>query len=1734
MLGRNIVAPPPFYMSVLTKLFKPVRLAFAAGAAISSASTVGAQAQFAEEQPQQPDFVENQPQAPDFAIEQAQNLPLISNIAQAEWDVGNQRLQKPSNRVDIQVVPPPAPPEITIYHFDDPPGAEQFPLPGTICRGSGGNVPVELMGVFSGINTNPASVAPTDRIRAGEPLIVSILAPNKNLSSTAIDRFDIVLSTPAGDREVINIAETEVNSGRFVGMINTAAIPPTPMQGDCVLSVRPGDMLDVGIDEIGGNPLGTVEIGILIDPFGETFDSGDGSAVSGTRVTLINVATGQPAEVFGDDGVSVFPSTVISGGTVTDSGGTVYNFTEGFYRFPFARPGQYRLLIEPPSPYTAPSEATPNQLTQFRRTDGLPFTIVDGSYGGIITLDDPAPVRVDVPLDRPGVPLIISKSASNAVVVPGDALQYRITVQNSDPVRNTGAVTIEDSLPNAMRLRVDTVRYNGALIAPVVQGNGQDFSVTVPPLGPAGTGTLTYLAEIRQDARPGDAINSAQARDNRGATSPVTDVAVRIERDGISDRFTVIGRITDGGCNVDPREANGIGGVRVILQDGTYTVTDEDGRYHFEGIKPGLHVVQVDPSTFPADLAPTDCAQNTRSAGSDISRFVEGRGGALKRADFRARKVAPREIKASNAFKAPEIMSDPEAAGAERDWLTNQTPGVEWLFPEMDYNPRVKALRVAIKHLPGQKVELAINGEKVSGLSFDGTKKSANGKVRVSLWRGLEIEDRKNLLTARVIDKNGKLVEELSREVHYSASPMNAELVKEKSVLIADGVTRPVIAVRLTDRDGKPAHHGLVGDFSVPAPYAPAIEVDAQQASQLSGLERGAPVWRVKGDEGIAYIELAPTTASGSLSISFPFQDGEVSREQRIETWLDPGDRPWTVVGFAAGTLGFNTLDERLEDLVDDDDNVNLDGRVALYAKGRVTGKWLMTLAYDSDKEEDETRFQGVIDPRRYYTVYADRSEQRYDAASIRRLYLKLERPQFYALFGDYETGIDEPELARYQRAFNGIKAEYRNEQVHLNAFGADSPNRFRREEIQGNGLSGPYALATRDILANSERITLETRDRLRSDRIVERRELTRHIDYDIDYLAGTLRFREPILSRGSGLDPQFIIAEYEVLGVGDRNLNAGGRATYTSKNQKLKIGATAVHDEDESVKTDLLGVDMRYRPDLKTEFRAELAVTDNEAKTANATGTGRAATAWLVEAEHHGSKFDVLAYVRRQSSGFGLGQINASESGTRKFGIDTRVRVTDQLSVAVTGYQENFLDTNARRRAGTAEVEYRSKDTSLRAGIVHANDRLSDGTTNKSTLARFGATQRLFDGKLELDAQTEFALGGQDESIDFPARHSLTARYAITNDIKLVGTYEIADGENIDARTARIGVDVAPWDGARIVTSINQQEITEFGPRTYAAYGLTQSIPLNDKWTIDFSLDGNETLGGFQRSDVINDEQPVASGGFLGNDGSLTEDFVAVTAGATYRAEDWSWVSRAEYRDGDLSERYGFTSAILKEIGEGSSVGAIGSIFVAEDLTGTKTQVVEAEASWAHRPSDSQWSWLEKLEYREDKIRNATAGTSGPIGGAPLLVNGNVISRRIINSLSVNYTPIDADDGIFTEAGEYSFFWGSRYVFDKFGQDDVKGWSNVVGADIKFDLSDTIDIGGQATARIGTDFDTIAYSGGPSVGITPFKNGYISVGYNVVGFEDRDFEESRYTRDGPFITFRLKFDQNTFSSLGL
>ncbi|HYD38303.1 MAG TPA: hypothetical protein VEA60_11855, partial [Allosphingosinicella sp.] len=600
---------------------------------------------------------------------------------------------------------------------------------------------------------------------------------------------------------------------------------------------------------------------------------------------------------------------------------------------------------------------------------------------------------------------------------------------------------------------------------------------------------------------------------------------------------------------------------------------------------------------------------------------------------------------------------------------------------------------------------------------------------------------------------------------------------------------------------------------------------------------------------------------------------------------------------------------------------------------------------------------------------------------------------------------------------------------------------------------------------------------------------------------------------------------DYEVDGVASRTVNAGGRVSWRSRDRKVQVAATAVSDSDGRSRTNLAGADVRYRPAPATEIRAEIAVSDKEAKAgAGAASTGTA-TAWRIEAEHHGSRLDLLAYAREREAGFGLGQTSGAEDGTRKFGLDARFRLDEIWSLTGSAWHEDYLASDARRIAARALVEYRTPGLAARAGLTFADDRLADGRGARSTLLQLGVTKRLLGNKLELDGQTEIPLG-KAESIDFPARHRLSARYAVTSDVQLVGGYEIADGRSIDSRTARLGFDLQPWAGARIAVSGNVQDIAEYGPRSFAAFGLSQSLVLDEHWSVDFSVDSNQTIGGIDPARVLSPLHPVASGGFVGGAaGTLTEDFTAVTAGATYRNGPWSVTGRAEYRAGDQGDRYGVTAAALRQTGDGEAVGAVLNWFTAKGPADAETRTANLQISWARRPAGSRWSWLEKFELREDRVLGAVAGRPGPIG-IPSTISGDASSRRAVNSLSVNYSA----EG----RSELSFFWGSKYVTEALGDQDIGGWSNAVGADLRFDLSDAIDVGLAGTVRAGLGGRAFAWSAGPNLGFTPFANGWLSVGWNIAGFHDRDFEEARYTRNGPYVTMRLKFDQLSLQSLGL
>lgn len=433
----------------------------------------------------------------------------ISNVATVEYRVGTTTIVRDSNRVDIAIGGAATKITLETFHFSGAANAQRVTVGDTVCRGVAGAVPVMLDGAFAGMPLSPANVERTSQIRAGEPLIVAITSAEDNRDRRAIDMLVVTLTTPAGDAETLVLRESGIDSGYFVGVVRTAAVPPAPIRGDCLLSVKPGEILILSTSRENGSLVATAPVDVLIDPFGVAFDSGDGAPVQDVRVTLIDVDTGQPAIVFGDDAVSRYPSTLLTGSTVTDASGATYRFPPGDYRFPFVKPGRYRLQVEPPTPYSAPSRSPPAEIALLRRPDGEPFTIAAASYGGIVVLNDPQPVRIDIPLDRPGAALELRKTASVAVAVPGDGVQYRIVVTNGDAARTTGAVTVTDLLPASMRLKPNTVRAHNVVVPYSVSSDGLRLTIPLAPLAARASTVVTYLLEVRPDAPAGQTMNSA-------------------------------------------------------------------------------------------------------------------------------------------------------------------------------------------------------------------------------------------------------------------------------------------------------------------------------------------------------------------------------------------------------------------------------------------------------------------------------------------------------------------------------------------------------------------------------------------------------------------------------------------------------------------------------------------------------------------------------------------------------------------------------------------------------------------------------------------------------------------------------------------------------------------------------------------------------------------------------------------------------------------------------------------------------------------------------------------------------------------------------------------------------------------------------------------------------------------------------------------------------------------------
>ncbi|MDG5469602.1 OmpA family protein [Deltaproteobacteria bacterium IMCC39524] len=1888
---------------------------------------------------------------------------LISNTASATYDLPNGSPgTRDSNPVDIITEIRRTPSEITFLQYapTNPEGSYTATIPATTYSTTGDLASPAPFGPIDGYNDayqlpGTIPVVAAQIFHGGQPLIIRLEDKDQNVDNAVAETVYVRITCPdTGDDELLQLTEDGNNSGFFYGYVITASSSDTNRNGilsviaDCSLTASYTDAFDgqdVSVDAA------------LIDPYGFVFDTVTGELLDGARVTLFDVTAGAPAEVFDDFGQPGYPSTVTTGDPDL-------NFPSGGFRFPLIEPGsEYRLDIIPPAGYGSPSSVQPDILRdQFDQ-----FTIDDlASYGEVFFIKLGPAIKIDIPVDPAPVGLWLQKEALDDVVAVGDFLMYTLTVENLSESVAAYDVVIDDRLPLGFRYQSGSLRVAGREVAdPAIARNGRQMQLIVGEVPAAAKVSLNYVVEVGAGAQLGYAVNRAMASDAQATQSNQATARVMVRDDFFRNNAFIMGRVKVGSCEIDDTAKDGLGQTRIYLEDGTYAVTDSNGMYHFEGVTPGVHVVQLDLNTLPAGYESLSCEQNTQFSGRSFSQFVDLQGGTLWVSDFYVapkppavgtvdlsmnsqvdghlithsidiataavpadnlrltvilpqgstylpgsakidgqpltdpsvsgpaavfrlgnlpadkrvnvsfqadsdvdQQVGEKTTKAMVLFDSPassnqktplaetvvrieeeviteaskvnltahyptfaaeiqeqdkaeisklaenlsgqniisikvvghtdnvpigkhsqhihadnqalsearakraaEYLSDQlkvseavvETAGRSQDepvadnltaegrtnnrraelqvhsikeersaslepvktesgrqsvetrglaptgsgnagipappmkpetmpaldkeWLSTAEPGLAWIWPTKGHYPDIGTTKVAIKHDPKQKLQLRKDGQDVHPLTFEGIQVRDDGKVAISLWRGLGLDDGDNQFEVIVQDAAGKPVERISRNIHLSTEPTTIEVVDQYTHLIADGVTKPRLAIRLRDQDGHPVRTGSTGEFQVHPPFY-TDRFDTELEREDDSLSSQKPKYFV-GRDGIALLTLEPTTTTSEAIFSVKLPESE----EELRVWVRPHMRDWILVGFAEGTAGYNTFSGNQVSLDEAgiDEHFYDDGQVKFFAKGAIKGEWLLTMAYDSDKpNRDGDSLYQIIDPDTYYPLYGDGTRQGYEASSAHGIYLKIEREQFYALFGDMSTGLSQTELSRYNRTMSGFKSEMQANNFSYTLFAADTKQAFAKDEIQGDGTSGRYYLSEQDIVINSETVTIETRDRFHSEQIIELQTLARHTDYDIDYDDGSLFFKSPIASKDQSFNPNFIVVRYETLDSADENFNYGGRAAVKLLNKKIEVGATYIHEDKGSGDGDLYGTDVTVELSPQTTLHAEMAATETQNYDLDRDGQS-----YLAEVRHSSNRITGNTYYREQQGSFGLGQQNDSETSTRKYGVDGSYQLSPQVSVSGQAYHEDNLSTDAKRDVAEFGSRYDRDRFGVHTGLRGARDKFEDGETQQSNQWLIGGNWMTADRKLNLRSDYEQSLGNNNENSDFPTLLTLGADYKLTEKISLFAEQEFSWGDEANTDGTRAGFKSTPWKGGDLRTAVEQQT-NENGQRVFAIFGLGQSWQVNERWGFDASLDRGYTIK-TPDSERVNNNVPPAHG--------ADDDFTSVSVGSTYRKAKWTWWNRLETRQAQSEDKYGISTSVVGEPKDGVAVSAKALAFISKVSGGARHTDGNIRLGAAYRPSSSRWILLNRLDFYFDKMDDS---------------DSDYDNWRIVNNLHANFR--------LNRKLQMSFYYGLKYVRDSYNGRSYSGYTDLIAFETRYNINKRWDIGLHGSMLHSWNSNQYDYSLGADVGYSPITNTWVSLGYNLVGFEDEDFSAAHYTAQGAYMRFRAKYDQQS------
>lgn len=299
--------------------------------------------------------------------------------------------------------------------------------------------------------------------------------------------------------------------------------------------------------------------------------------------------------------------------------------------------GKYRI--------SAPTELNANAIADavIQTLDGDTLTTeadkcesADGSSTGVIS----DKILTSINVINTQTALSISKEANVKSAEIGDFVDYTIKVRN---VGKTDAenVVVKDDLPLGFTYVKNSVRVDGQKYTQDFVQSGKYMTLGLNSLKANETKKVTYRVVLGVNAASGTGTNIAFAEGKDSLTgsvvqSPLGEAHVDVTAGVLNTDGIIIGKVyadfnRDG---IQQKELNelGVAGVRLYLEDGTFVVTDSEGKYSVYGMKAKTHVIKLDRTTLPRGVELIE--QSNRNAGDPGSRFVDLKFGELHRADF--------------------------------------------------------------------------------------------------------------------------------------------------------------------------------------------------------------------------------------------------------------------------------------------------------------------------------------------------------------------------------------------------------------------------------------------------------------------------------------------------------------------------------------------------------------------------------------------------------------------------------------------------------------------------------------------------------------------------------------------------------------------------------------------------------------------------------------------------------------------------------------------------------------------------------------------------------------------------------------------------------------------------------------------------------------------------------------------------------------------------------------------